>query len=232
MRAARVLLALAMTASAALPAQAQTTARAIDAIRSKALLSVAHVYVERVTGSIPIASGKVVLPEGSAIPLSVTAVLDPSAIKTGDDDRDAALVGPDWFDVKRFPTWTFTSTKIVASSPTAFTMDGLLTVHGVTRSEHLDVTVAGTFARPVYNATGKIDRHAFGMTVTRLDPVIGNPVDVTLDVTLSPLHLTEATSATANPQSAPPPTSAGSGTFHFEYSTTRAAASTIKPKPS
>ena len=63
-------------------------------------------------------------------------------------------------------------------------MDGLLTIHGVARNEHLDVTVAGTPAHPSYRATGTIDRHAFGMPVTRLDPVIGGSVDVILDVTL------------------------------------------------
>ena len=57
-------------------------------------------------------------------------------------------------------------------------------MHGVTRPQHLDVTIAGTAERPEYRAMAKIDRKAFGMSVTRLDPVIGNPVDVTLDVVL------------------------------------------------
>ena len=74
--------------------------------------------------------------------------------------------------------------QVSPSGTNAFGMDGLLTIHGVTRSEHLDVTVTGEPAHPVYHATGTIDRHAFGMTVTRLDPAIGNPVGVTLDVTL------------------------------------------------
>jgi polyisoprenoid-binding protein YceI len=105
-------------------------------------------------------------------------------MKTGDDDRDASLEGPDWFDVKRFPKWTFASTKISPVTANAFTIEGLLTIHGVARPERLDATVSGAPAHPVYHATGAIDRHAFGMTVTRLDPVIGNPVNVTLDVVL------------------------------------------------
>ena len=36
----------------------------------------------------------------------------------------------------------------------------------------------------VYHAVGHIDRHAFGMKGMRLDPVIGEIVDVTLDVAL------------------------------------------------
>jgi polyisoprenoid-binding protein YceI len=72
----------------------------------------------------------------------------------------------------------------VPQSAHAFEMDGNLTVHGVTRPERLNVTVGGTGANPVYHATTQIDRHAFGMAVTRLDPTIGRTADITLDVAL------------------------------------------------
>jgi len=169
---------------AMLPAVQPALRREIDAAASKADFSVNHIYVERVSGSVPIAGGTVVLPGGLAIPTEVTATLDASRIRTGDDDRDASLQGPDWFDVKHFPTWTFESTQITPSSPTAFAMEGLLTIRGVSQNERLDVTVAGSPEHPVFHATGTIDRHAFGMPVTRLDPVIGNPVSVTLDIVL------------------------------------------------
>jgi polyisoprenoid-binding protein YceI len=93
-------------------------------------------------------------------------------------------VSPDFFNVKAFPTWTFTSTKITPVSATAFGVDGTFTLHGVTAPEHLDVTVQGDAAHPIYHAIGHIDRQAFHMSVTRLDPVIGKIVDVTLDIVL------------------------------------------------
>jgi len=159
-------------------------ARAIDPLKSKAQFSVAHIFVERVTGRIPIQSGEVTLVAGSPIPLEVTAVLDPARIDSGDPDRDKSLESPDYFDVAKFPTWTFASTKIVATGPSAFGMDGTLTIHGVTQPEHLDVNVNGDVAHPFYHATGHIDRQAFEMKGTRLDPVIGKVADVTLDVVL------------------------------------------------
>jgi len=63
-------------------------------------------------------------------------------------------------------------------------MDGNLTIHGVTQPEHLSVTIKGDTSHPIYHAVGQIDRHAFGMSVTRLDPTIGNNADITLDITL------------------------------------------------
>lgn len=161
-----------------------TASRAIDPSKSSAQFSVEHIFVSRVTGKVPILSGEVNLAEGSAIPVEVTAVLDPNGVETGDHDRDKSLESPDYFDTAKFPTWTFASTKIVANGPNSFGMDGTLTIHGVGQPEHLDVTVSGDASNPVYHASGHIDRKAFGMKGARLDPVIGNVADVTLEIVL------------------------------------------------
>lgn len=160
----------------------ETVQRTIDPAASKAQFSVSHVFVERVSGTIAITSGTLTLPPDSMIPVAVTAVLDPSTVSTGDRDRDASLRSPDFFDIAKFPAWAFSSTKIMPENPTSFTMDGMLTIHGVAQPEHLTVSVSGTVANPHYRAVGKIDRHAFGMAITRLDPAIGGTVDVTLDI--------------------------------------------------
>ncbi len=163
---------------------AATTERAIDVAASSARFSVQHVFVQRVTGSVPILSGSVTLNSGSLVPLAASAVLDATRIDTGEADQTAALRGPDFFDTQRFPTWTFHSTKVEPETPSTFSMDGMLTIHGVTQPEHLEVTIRGNGNRPEYVATAKIDRHAFGMKTVPLDPAIGTIVDVTLDVIL------------------------------------------------
>lgn len=174
-----LLASLVATLAAAAPA-----ARAIDPAHSRAQFSVSHIWVERVTGTVPIVSGSVTLAEGSVIPTEVTAVLDATRLATDEPDRDRALKSPDFFDTDKFAQWTFTSTKVVPESARAFEVDGNLTIHGVTQPERLNVTAGGTAANPVYHATAQIDRHAFGMAVTRLDPTIGGTVDITLDIAL------------------------------------------------
>ncbi len=167
------------------PALAQSTGqRTIDTAGSKAQFTVSHIWVEHVTGTVPIASGTVALAPDSLIPTRATAVLDATKILTDEPDRDAQLKSPDFFDVAKFPTWTFASTKITPHGANAFDMDGNLTIHGVTQPEHLVVTIKGDSTHPVYHATGEIDRHAFGMSISRLDPTIGNTVDISLDVAL------------------------------------------------
>ncbi len=168
---------------AALGAGAQSS-RAIDPVRSHASFSVQHVWVERVRGSVPIVSGSVTLAAGSAIPTAVRAVLDASRVDTGEPDRDRSLESPDFFDAERYPHWTFASARIVPEGNDAFEMDGDLTIHGVTQDERVKVTVGGTPTDPLYHASAQIDRRAFRMATTRLDPAIGGIVDVTLDIAL------------------------------------------------
>jgi len=161
-----------------------TVQRTIDVRSSKASFSVQHVFVERVGGTVPILSGSLILPAGSQIPLQASASLDATKIDTGDPDRDGSLESPDFFDAGKFPIWTFTSTKVMSTGPDTFAMDGLLSVHGVTQAEHLSVTVVRDAARLRYHAVAQIDRHAFGMAITRLDPAIGSTVEVVLDLVL------------------------------------------------
>lgn len=173
-----------MLLAAVLALNPPAATRAIDPAKSKVQFSVSHVFVEHVTGVVPVLRGAVTLEKGSAVPLEVTGVLDATKLATDDSDRNGVLQSPDWFDTAKFPTWTFTSTKITPSDDGTFAMDGSLTIHGATQPEHLTVTIGGTPANPTYRAVGHIDRHAFGMKITRLDPAIGGTVDVTLDVTL------------------------------------------------
>jgi polyisoprenoid-binding protein YceI len=161
-----------------------TVTRTIDVTTSTAQFSVQHIFVGQVTGTVPIQSGLVILPANSLIPISASAVLDATQINTGDRDQTNALRGPDFFDTQQFPTWTFKSTKITPHSDSTFAMDGLLTIHGVTRPEHLDVTIRASSAHAEYLGTAQVDRRAFGMKTVPLDPVIGNPVGVSLDIVL------------------------------------------------
>ncbi len=160
------------------------TPREIDVAASKASFGVAHVWVERVAGTVPILRGAVTLAPGALVPTSVTAELDATKIRTDEPDRDAALESPDFFDAAKYPVWTFVSRNVTPEGPTSFAMDGDLTIHGVTRPERLNVTIGGDQARPVYHATATVDRHVFGMATTRLDPTIGSSVDVRLDIVL------------------------------------------------
>lgn len=181
----RIVAALLFMLGATMPDVAvASTDRAIDPHASKVGFSISHVFVERVTGMVPIQGGTVVFASDSPLPASVTLSLDATKVSTGDPDQTGCIQSPDYFDVKKFPTWTFSSTKITQHDATSFGIDGTLTMHGVTQPEHFDVTIQSAGGRQVYHAVGQIDRHVFGMKGSRLDPAIGGIADITMDVVL------------------------------------------------
>ena len=185
MRAALAAAAIAVLWSAIGAAAQADESVALDAARSHARFSITHVYVQRVDGSVPIAGGSVVFASGSALPAKITATLDARRVDTGNGDRDDDLQGPDWFDTRKYPTWTFSSTAVRPGANGAFAVEGALTVHGVAQPVVLAVTPANAGGRTVYHAVAKLDRRAFGMKVTPIDGLLGSDVDVTLDITLA-----------------------------------------------
>jgi polyisoprenoid-binding protein YceI len=158
--------------------------RAIDTTHSKVAFALGHLYVTRVTGDLPITAGTVTVPADSLVPSAVNATLDPRRIKTGDDDRDGELQGTDWFDTKRFPAWTYRSTRIAPGPNGSFSVEGTLTVRGVGAPLLLTGTATGTPSKPLYHAVGHVDRHAFGMPPTRTDALVASDVEITLNVML------------------------------------------------
>lgn len=166
----------------ATPAAAGHTVRALVPARSHASFGVTHLFVQHVSGSVPVRSGQATFADAtSTVPMSVEATLDPRRIATGDGDRDDDLQGPDWFDVARFPKWTFAGTANEAT-PGGFVLQGSMTLHGVARPVTLAVTTLRGFPGARYRATGTVDRHGFGMRITPFDATIGNDVTLSLEV--------------------------------------------------
>ena len=184
MRAPLFALALFSAAAGALALADDLPVRVVDVARSHATFSVTHLYLTRVTGTVPISSGSVMLRPNSAIPIAIAATLDPRKIATGDGDRDDDLQGADWFDTKRFATWTFASSSVTPKTENTFAVAGALTTHGVAQPLTLEVTTTHDLPQPSYHAVGHIDRHGFGMRVTPTDGLIGSDVTLTLDVQL------------------------------------------------
>ena len=131
--------------------------RAIDPAHSHAQFSVSHIWVEHVTGTIPIVDGSVTLEPGSLVPTAAAGTFDPAKVSTGEPDRDRSLASPDFFDAQKYPRWTFVSTSVVSKGGDAFEMDGELTIHGVTRPVRLNASALGNPAHPEYRATGDSD---------------------------------------------------------------------------
>ena len=97
-----------------------------------------------------------------------TAVLDfkiqADSVSTGSDLKNNKLKGKDFFDVKQNPTITFLSKKVVQTGPDTFDIHGDFTIRGVTKPEHLTLTVSGKgTGSGTIKGTLAFDRKDYGM---------------------------------------------------------------------
>jgi polyisoprenoid-binding protein YceI len=161
--------ALALALAPAL-ASAQTTTWNVDGSHSRAGFSVKHLVISDVKGEFEKLSGKAQVDEADLSKSSVEVTIEAGSISTRDEKRDNHLKSPDFFDVAKFPTVTFKSTKIVAGKDGAITVTGDLTMRGVTKPVTLEGAITNAITDPQGNSrrgvsvTGKLNRKDFGVS--------------------------------------------------------------------
>ena len=181
--------------TATLSTPAATSLWTIDASHSQVEFAVKHMMISTVKGRIPAMEGKLALNEHDLASSSVGVEFDVASIDTRTAMRDDHLRSADFFDAAQFPTITFQSTGIGATSlddGAEFEVTGELTIRDVTRPVTLDVTVGGRGRDPygndriAFTATTKIDRRDFGLNYNAAletgGVVVGHDVKITIEV--------------------------------------------------
>ncbi len=175
----------------AAPALATPTTYALDPAHSAATFSIKHLGISTVRGEFGKLTGMVVLDRGNLRASRVEASIDAASVNTREPKRDAHLKSPDFFDVAKFPTLTFKATGINVEAGGALKLIGDLTIRGVTKPVTFDVqplsadtkTPFGTIVVAT-SATGRISRHDFGITGGAAGAMVGDEVNITLDLEL------------------------------------------------
>jgi polyisoprenoid-binding protein YceI len=184
-------LTLVLLAALATPAAAGSTWE-IDPVHSSIQFGVRHLMISTVHGKFPKFTATAVADDKEPARAVVEASIDAAAIDTGEPKRDEHLRGPDFFDVAKYPTITFKSTKVEPVGDRHFKLHGDLTMHGVTKPVALDVEATPEVkgmrgeTRAGARATTKINRKDFGVNWSKTmdggGVVVGDDVDVTIEV--------------------------------------------------
>jgi polyisoprenoid-binding protein YceI len=143
-------------------AMAQTSAWATDPAHSAVVFSIRHGGVSNVHGRFGGVKGTLVFNETDITKSTVTVTIDTTTVDTGEPTRDAHLKTDAFFDVAKFPTAAFTSSGVVKNG-SKLTVNGNLTLHGVTLPVVLDVEGPST---PVEGAMDRKPHSGFTATTT------------------------------------------------------------------
>jgi polyisoprenoid-binding protein YceI len=162
----------------------------IDPKHSSVEFVARHLMISKVRGRFDDVAGTITVaevPEQSSVEVTIGS----HSVRTGEDQRDAHLRSPDFFDTETHPQWTFVSTA-VARHGDQWKVTGDLTIRGQSHPVVLDVEFDGANATPWgttavgFSASTEIDREDWGLTYNQVletgGVMVGKKVRIELQV--------------------------------------------------
>ncbi len=167
----------------------------IDPAHTRSSFGVRHLVITTVKGEFGKTTGTLVLDEADITKSKVEATIDATTVNTREPKRDEDLRSPNFFDVAKYPTITFKSTRVEKAGEGKLKVTGDLTIRGVTKPVTLDVDGPtkeikdpwGNVKRGV-SATVKINRRDFGLVWggnIEAGPVVGDQVTIEIESELA-----------------------------------------------
>jgi polyisoprenoid-binding protein YceI len=170
----------------------------VDPVHSGANFRVKHLGITNVDGVLGPITGTIHLDDKDVTKSSVETSIDVTQISTQNAQRDGHLKSPDFFDVAKFPTATFKSTKVEKAGKGKLKVTGDLTMHGVTKAVTLDVEGPSAqvkdmmgMTRMALTGTTKLNRKNWDLTWNKTlsggellvsdDVWVTLPIEATLD---------------------------------------------------
>jgi polyisoprenoid-binding protein YceI len=183
----RLILTAAIIAIGAPLAVAQSSNWTADPAHSDVSFSIRHMGISTVRGHFSV-TASIAYNEADVAKSTVNATIDVSSVDTGEQGRDTDIIGAAWFDTAHFRNATFVSTS-VAKSGDHLTINGNLTLHGVTKPVVLQADgptgpITGMDHKPHagFTATTTIKRTDFGIGPNFPAAMVGDEVKLEIDL--------------------------------------------------
>ncbi|MCK6389735.1 MAG: YceI family protein [Azonexus sp.] len=178
--------AVALSTAIAAPAVAAPQTFVVDSTHSFPRFSYSHFGYSTQLSRFDKATGTVVLDKAAGT-ASVNILIDTKSVNTGSDTFNQHIQGEDFLDTAKYPSATFKSTKVIFAGDKPASIEGLLTLKGITKPVTLTVTSFQAMPHPMMkkdaigaNASTQVKRSDFNMG--KYAPYVGD--DVTIDIAL------------------------------------------------
>jgi polyisoprenoid-binding protein YceI len=182
----QLITAVALAAAASAPAFAAPDTYVLDELHTFPRFSYSHFGYSTQLSRFDKTTGKVVF-DKTAKTGSVDIAIDMKSVDTGSSLFNGHIQGEDFFDTAKYPVATFKSTKVTFDGDKPATIDGNLTIKGITKPVTLTVTSFQAMPHPMLkkdaigaNAYTMVKRSDFG--AGKYAPYVGD--DVRIDIAL------------------------------------------------
>jgi polyisoprenoid-binding protein YceI len=178
---------LALLPAAVLRAQAPAAVETyrIDPAHTQVGFRVRHL-MSKVSGRFGLVDGTIKVDKADISRSTVEVTLQVASVSTSNDQRDAHLKSPDFFDAAKYPVITFRSTGVRQVAKDRLEVTGTFTMKGVSRTLVLPITQLGTSVDPWKNVvTGfegalSLDRQDYGVSYGK--GLVGDQVDIEMNI--------------------------------------------------
>lgn len=169
-------------------AGAATETFVFDKAHSQVGFQIRH-FLTKVGGRFRDYDGRIVIDRQNPANSRVDVTIQAASIDTGNEKRDADLRSANFFEVEKYPTITFKSTKVTPNGKDLYEVTGDLTIHGVTKTvivpvRHTGFLNLGKMEKAGFEVTFPLNRKDFGITWNRVmdagGAMLGDDVQITV----------------------------------------------------
>jgi polyisoprenoid-binding protein YceI len=142
----------------------------LDIAHTRIGFTARHAMVTSVRGAFEEFEGTAHLEAGDPTKSTASLKINVASLNTGQEQRDAHLRGPDFFDVEKYPEILFESTGVEVVDEETFKLTGDLTIKDATKPVTIEFTYNGSAKDPFGNLRagfeGKttVNRKDWGLT--------------------------------------------------------------------
>lgn len=166
---------------------AQTTWNA-DPMHSQLSFSITHMGIADIDGLFNKFTASAITTKPDFSDAVFTLSTDVASINTQVKMRDDHLRSADFFDVEKYPVMTFKSTSITKVSKDNYTLNGNLTLHGITKPVSMNLWYRGTNidaesgkSTAGFQLTGTLKRSDFNIGPKFPAPILSDEVRIKAD---------------------------------------------------